>query len=103
MKTADELIVQIGHAIEANGGRCQVIEDALIEAQSFIIRNSKPDHEHETFNDDQELDRLDASRCPRCEGTGTYRKFPDLAPDAFWSCSLCNGTGLMSEAIKGVL
>lgn len=30
-------------------------------------------------------------KCPRCEGTGTYNTKP---------CSLCNGTGLMSEAVK---
>lgn len=32
--------------------------------------------------------------CPRCEGTGEYNLNP---------CSLCNGTGLMSEAVKGTI
>lgn len=37
------------------------------------------------------------SVCPRCEGTGRYRRFGFPEKD----CSLCNGTGLMSEAVKG--
>ncbi len=36
-------------------------------------------------------------KCPRCEGAGKYQRFPNSPAS---SCSLCIGTGLMSEAVK---
>lgn len=49
-----------------------------------------------------------ADPCPRCEGTGQYqRPLYESMPDGSYigvisggPCALCNGTGLMSEAVK---